>query len=136
MKGDAKPLPFIEDACVPVEHLSEYVARILDSCRKHDRPLALYAHASAGVIHLRPILNLKQQEDLDIMRAISQESFDLVREYGGSWSGEHGDGLVRSYKNREFFGDQLYRAFQEVKQTFDPAGPDESWKDCRCPGHR
>ncbi len=122
MKGDAKPLPFIEDACVPVEHLSEYVARILESCRKHDRPLTLYAHASAGVIHLRPILNLKQQEDLDIMRAISEETFDLVREYGGSWSGEHGDGLVRSYKNREFFGDQLYRAFQEVKRTFDPAG--------------
>ncbi|MCH8015936.1 MAG: FAD-binding protein [Acidobacteria bacterium] len=122
MKGDAKPLPFIEDACVPVEHLSEYVARILKICRKHDRPLALYAHASAGVIHLRPILNLKQQEDLDIMRAISEKSFDLVREYGGSWSGEHGDGLVRSYKNREFFGDQIYRAFQEVKQTFDPVG--------------
>jgi FAD/FMN-containing dehydrogenase/Fe-S oxidoreductase len=122
MKGDAKPLPFIEDACVPVEHLSEYVARILEFCRRQDRPLALYAHASAGVIHLRPILNLKQQEDLDIMRAISEETFDLVREYGGSWSGEHGDGLVRSYKNREFFGEQLYRAFQEVKQTFDPAG--------------
>ena len=122
MKGDAKPLPFIEDACVPVEHLSEYVARILEFCRKQDRPLALYGHASAGVIHLRPILNLKQQEDLDIMRAISEESFNLVREYGGSWSGEHGDGLVRSYKNREFFGDQLYRAFQEVKKTFDPAG--------------
>jgi FAD/FMN-containing dehydrogenase/Fe-S oxidoreductase len=122
MKGDAKPLPFIEDACVPVEHLSEYVARILEFCRKQNRSLALYAHASAGVIHLRPILNLKQQEDLDIMRAISEETFDLVQEYGGSWSGEHGDGLVRSYKNREFFGEQLYRAFQEVKQTFDPAG--------------
>jgi len=122
MKGDAKPLPFIEDACVPVEHLSEYVARILEFCQKQNRSLALYAHASAGVIHLRPILNLKQQEDLDIMRAISEETFDLVREYGGSWSGEHGDGLVRSYKNREFFGDQLYRAFQEIKQTFDPAG--------------
>ena len=122
IKGDAKPLPFIEDACVPVEHLSQYVARTLELCRKHDRPLALYAHASVGVIHIRPILNLKQQEDLDIMRAISEETFDLVREYGGSWSGEHGDGLVRSYKNREFFGDQLYRVFQEVKQTFDPLG--------------
>ena len=122
IKGDAKPLPFIEDACLPVEHLSEYVARILEFCRKHDRPLALYAHASVGVIHIRPLLNLKQRKDLDIMRAISEKSFDLVREYGGSWSGEHGDGLVRSYKNREFFGDQLYRAFQEVKRTFDPSG--------------
>ena len=122
IKGDAKPLPFIEDACLPVEHLSEYVARILEFCRKHDRPLALYAHASVGVIHIRPLLNLKQRKDLDIMRAISEKSFGLVREYGGSWSGEHGDGLVRSYKNREFFGDQLYRAFQEVKRTFDPSG--------------
>jgi len=122
MKGDAKPLPFIEDACIPVEHLSEYVSRILDFCRQHDRPVALYAHASAGVIHIRPILNLKQQEDVDLLRAISAKSFEMVCEYGGSWSGEHGDGLVRSYKNREFFGEQLYQAFREVKQNFDPAG--------------
>jgi len=122
MKGDAKPLPFIEDACIPVEHLSEYVSRILDFCRQHDRPVALYAHASAGVIHIRPILNLKQQEDIDLLRKISAKSFEMVCEYGGSWSGEHGDGLVRSYKNREFFGEQLYQAFREVKQTFDPAG--------------
>ena len=121
-KGDAKPLPFVEDACVPVEHLSEYVARVLEVCRHHDRSLALYAHASAGVIHVRPILNLKKPEDVKILRAISAEVFDLVREYGGSWSGEHGDGLVRSYKNREFFGDQLYQAFRKIKQSFDPMG--------------
>ncbi len=122
MKGDAKPLPFVEDACVPVEHLSKYVARVIELCRRHDRPLALYAHASAGVIHVRPILNLKKQEDLNILREISAEVFDLVREYGGSWSGEHGDGLVRSYKNREFFGDQLYQAFRTIKHVFDPIG--------------
>ena len=122
MKGDAKPLPFIEDACIPVEYLSEYVGRVLDFCRQHDRPVALYAHASAGVIHIRPILNLKQQEDVDLLRKISEKSFEMVCEYGGAWSGEHGDGLVRSYKNREFFGEQLYQAFREVKQTFDPAG--------------
>jgi FAD/FMN-containing dehydrogenase/Fe-S oxidoreductase len=122
MKGDAKPLAFIEDACIPVEHLSEYVRRVLEFCRQHDRPVALYAHASAGVIHIRPILNLKQQEDVDLLRKISTKSFEMVCEYGGSWSGEHGDGLVRSYKNREFFGEQLYQAFRKVKQTFDPAG--------------
>ena len=122
MKGDAKPLPFIEDACIPVEHLSEYVGRVLDFCRQHDRPVALYAHASAGVIHIRPILNLKQQEDVDLLRKISAKSFEMVCEYGGAWSGEHGDGLVRSYKNREFFGEQLYQTFREVKQTFDPTG--------------
>jgi len=122
MKGDAKPLPFVEDACVPVEHLSQYVARVIELCRRHDRSLALYAHASAGVIHVRPILNLKKQEDLKILREISAEVFDLVRDYGGSWSGEHGDGLVRSYKNREFFGDQLYQAFRTIKHAFDPLG--------------
>ncbi|MEE2822180.1 MAG: FAD-linked oxidase C-terminal domain-containing protein [Acidobacteriota bacterium] len=121
MKGDAKPLPFIEDACIPVEHLSEYISSLLDFCNQYNRPVALYAHASAGVIHIRPILNLKQKEDLDILRKISAKSFEMVCEYGGSWSGEHGDGLVRSYKNREFFGEQLYQAFREVKQIFDPA---------------
>ncbi|MDA2935067.1 FAD-binding protein, partial [Acidobacteria bacterium AH-259-D05] len=122
MKGDAKPLPFIEDACVPVEHLSEYVTQVLDFCRHEDRPVALYAHASAGVIHIRPILNLKQQEDVTLLRQISAKAFDLVCKYAGSWSGEHGDGLVRSYKNREFFGEQLYQAFREIKRTFDPMG--------------
>ncbi len=121
-KGDAKPLPFIEDACVPVEHLSQYILRVLEICRRYGAPVALYAHASAGVIHVRPILNLKQQGDVDHLRAISAETFELICEYGGSWSGEHGDGLVRSYKNREFFGDQLYEAFREVKRIFDPPG--------------
>ncbi len=122
MRGDAKPLPFIEDAGIPVRHLSAYIREVLQLCKKHGRPVAMYAHASVGVIHVRPILNLKKAEDLAIMKAISEETFQLVRRYEGSWSGEHGDGLVRSYKNREFFGDRLYRAFQEVKATFDPQG--------------
>lgn len=119
-KGDAKPLPFIEDASVPVERLREYIAGILDICKRHQRPLAMYAHASAGLIHVRPILNLKQAEDVQIMERISAEAFELVMRYGGAWSGEHGDGLVRSYKNREFFGDRLLNAFREVKKAFDP----------------
>jgi FAD/FMN-containing dehydrogenase/Fe-S oxidoreductase len=119
-KGDAKPLPFIEDASVPVERLRDYIAGILDICSKHQRPLAMYAHASAGLIHVRPILNLKQAEDVEILQKISAEAFDLVMQYGGAWSGEHGDGLVRSYKNREFFGDRLMNAFREVKKAFDP----------------
>ena len=122
MKGDAKPLPFIEDAGIPVEHLSQYISKVLQICQKHNRTAALYAHASAGVIHVRPILNLKQLEDVKILKAISSEVFDLVRSYGGSWSGEHGDGLVRSYKNKQFFGDQLYEAFKTTKQIFDPLG--------------
>lgn len=122
IKGDFKPLPFVEDSCVPVEHLADYVADIESICRGHNRRLALYAHASVGVIHLRPILNLKQEEDVHILRSISEAAFQRVVQYGGSWSGEHGDGLVRSYKLREFFGDELYQALVEVKKAFDPDG--------------
>jgi len=120
IKGDFKPLPFIEDSCVPVEHLAEYVAEIKKICERFDRRLALYAHASVGVIHLRPLLNLKQKQDVEILQAISEEAFKLVVGYRGSWSGEHGDGLVRSYKLREFFGDTLYEALRQVKFLFDP----------------
>ena len=122
MKGDAKPLPFIEDACVPVQHLSTYIQEVLDICKEVERPVAMYAHASVGVIHVRPILNLKQAEDVEIMKEISDRTFELVVKYGGFWSGEHGDGLVRSFKNREFFGDELYEAFRQIKQVFDPLG--------------
>ena len=122
MKGDAKPLPFIEDACIPVEHLSTYIQEVLDICRELERPVAMYAHASVGVIHVRPILNLKQAEDVEILKKISDRTFERVVKYGGFWSGEHGDGLVRSFKNREFFGDELYEAFRRIKQAFDPLG--------------
>ena len=122
MKGDAKPLPFIEDACVPVQHLRSYVQEVLDICKELERPVAMYAHASVGVIHVRPILNLKQAEDVEIMKEISNRTFQLVVKYGGFWSGEHGDGLVRSFKNREFFGDELYEAFRQIKHAFDPLG--------------
>ncbi len=120
--GDFKPVAFIEDSCVPVEHLADYVGRIQDMCRQFDRQLSLYAHASVGVIHLRPVLNLKQPEDLEILTGISERAYELVKKYGGSWSGEHGDGLVRSYKLREFFGDEIYEAFHEVKRILDPLG--------------
>ncbi len=122
MRGDAKPLPFIEDACVPVEHLSAYVQAIQNVCQAHGREVILYAHASVGVIHVRPVLNLKQAEDVRIMASISAEAFALVQRYGGAWSGEHGDGLARSYKNPEFFGEKLFAAFGSIKSAFDPAG--------------
>lgn len=122
IKGDAKPLPFIEDACVPVEHLRDYIAELQDICKAEGRRVAMYAHASVGVIHVRPILNLKKAEDLAIMQRISEKTFELVRRFEGAWSGEHGDGLVRSYKNREFFGEQLYESFRRVKHAFDPSG--------------
>ncbi len=122
IKGDDKPLPFVEDSCVPVECLGQYISRVVAICRRYQRRVALYAHASVGVIHVRPILNLKKKEDVEIMRCISEEVFELVEKYGGAWSGEHGDGLVRSYKNRNFFGEPLYQAFRRIKQVFDPLG--------------
>ena len=80
----------------------------------------MYAHASVGVIHVRPILDLRLKEDIERFKRISEETFDLVKEYRGSWSGEHGDGLVRSYKLPEYFGPQVYGALKKVKQLFDP----------------
>lgn len=122
IKGDAKPTAFIEDSAVPLEHLPDYIDEVLALCKSVGVPVAMYAHASVGLIHVRPILDLKQQRDINAMRKISEGTFDLVRKYGGSWSGEHGDGLVRSYQNEKFFGPQLYRAFKEIKALFDPQG--------------
>ncbi|MEZ5038862.1 MAG: FAD-linked oxidase C-terminal domain-containing protein [Saprospiraceae bacterium] len=120
MKGDKKPLPFIEDAGIPTEHLTEYIDRVLKLCEKHETKVAMYAHASVGVIHVRPILDLRQAEDIERFKNIADETFQLVKEYGGSWSGEHGDGLVRSYYLPEYFGEQVYGALQQVKHLFDP----------------
>ncbi len=122
MKGDAKPTPFIEDAAVPVERLAEYIEAVLGVCRELDVPVSMYAHASVGLIHVRPILDLKRLDQIEKMRTISERTFELVRKYGGSWSGEHGDGLVRSYMNERFFGPKLYAAFKEIKRLFDPDG--------------
>ena len=120
IKGAAKPTAFIEDAAIPLEHLADYIPEVAAVCAKHGVKMVSYGHASVGVIHVRPILDLKTKEGLEAYRNISEETFALVRKYGGSWSGEHGDGLIRSYKNRELFGDTLYGAFREVKRAFDP----------------
>ncbi len=120
IKGEKKPLPFIEDASIPSPVLPEYIDRVLKICHKHGTQAAMYAHASVGVIHVRPILDLRQQIDIERFRKISAETFELVMEYGGSWSGEHGDGLVRSEYNEKFFGAKIYSAFQQVKKLFDP----------------
>jgi FAD/FMN-containing dehydrogenase/Fe-S oxidoreductase len=122
VEGLAKPVPFIEDAAIPIEHLAAYVPAVLEVCRRHGAPAVLYGHASVGVLHVRPLLDLKTEAGVGAYRAIADEVFALVRRFGGSWSGEHGDGLIRSEKNRELFGDVLYGAFQEVKRAFDPEG--------------
>ena len=122
MKGDRKPVSFIEDCTVPLEHLSEYGARLEDVFRRHGTSGTWYAHASVGCLHVRPILNLKQDQDLRAMRAIAEEAHELVRTFGGTHSGEHGDGLVRSEFLEPMLGSRLVGAFSEIKSAFDPSG--------------
>ena len=120
VKGRHKPTPFVEDAAIPAEHLPEYLPQVIEACRKRGVRIGIYGHASVGVIHVRPMLDLKTAEGVEQYRQISEEVFELVKRYGGSWSGEHGDGLIRSYQNRNLFGDLLYEDFREIKRAFDP----------------
>lgn len=122
LRGPRKPTPYIEDAAVPPEALADYVAEVLAICKKHNQPVSLFGHASVGLVHIRPLHDLHDKADIAQMKLIQAEVFPLVQKYGGSWSGEHGDGIVRGTYNREFFGESLYRAFQQLKTLFDPDG--------------
>jgi FAD/FMN-containing dehydrogenase/Fe-S oxidoreductase len=120
MKEQGKPISFVEDCAVPLEHLADYTARLTKIFEKNGTRGTWYAHASVGCLHVRPVLNLRQDKDVKAMRAIAEEAFAMVREYKGSHSGEHGDGLVRSEFHEPMFGSKLVRAFEEVKERFDP----------------
>ena len=120
--GEAKPLPFVEDTAVAPEKLPEFVRRFDQIVRNNGTEAGYYGHASVGCLHIRPLINLKSKSGITRMVNISDEISDLVLEFGGSLSGEHGDGLVRSGYNKKMFGDQIYGAFREVKKTFDPSG--------------
>jgi Fe-S oxidoreductase/FAD/FMN-containing dehydrogenase len=122
MKGDGKPVSFLEDCAVRLEDLADYTGRLTRIFEKHGTYGTWYAHASVGCLHVRPVLNLKQELEVRKMRAIAEEAFAMVREYKGSHSGEHGDGLVRSEFHEAMFGQPLVRAFEEVKDAFDPEG--------------
>ncbi len=122
MKGDGKPVAFVEDSCVPPEHLASYIRRFDGIIRAHGTTAAYYAHASVGVLHIRPVIDTKSLDDIRKMRDIAVQMRDLVLEYGGAMSGEHGDGLARSCWNEVMFGSELYQAFREVKRVFDPHG--------------
>ena len=122
MKGDAKPVGFVEDAAVPIAHLPEYVRRFDEIVTAHDTTAAYYAHASVGLLHNRPIVNLKSETDIQKMHDIAREVRDLLMELDGAMSGEHGDGLVRSEWIESMFGPQIYQALTEVKSAFDPDG--------------
>ena len=133
MKDARKPVSFVEDCAVPLPHLAEYTARLTEIFEKHGTRGTWYAHASEGCLHVRPVLNLKLDKDVKAMRAIAEEAFAMVRAYKGSHSGEHGDGIVRSEFHRSMFGSRLVRAFEEVKDRFDPNGLYNPGKIVRAP---
>jgi FAD/FMN-containing dehydrogenase/Fe-S oxidoreductase len=133
MRDEGKPVSFVEDCAVPVEHLAEYTSKLSDIFAKHGTRGTWYAHASVGCLHVRPVLNLRLEHDVKAMRAIAEEAFDLVLAYKGSHSGEHGDGLVRSEFHEKMFGARLVRAFEDVKERFDPKGLYNPGKIVRAP---
>ncbi|WP_448615286.1 FAD-binding and (Fe-S)-binding domain-containing protein [Modestobacter sp. URMC 112] len=120
--GARRPLAFVEDTAVDPKHLAEYTARFRDVLDRHGLEAGFYGHCSVGCLHIRPFVDLTQPGQVEVMRAVAVEVKDLVREYGGVNSSEHGDGLARSEFNRELFGDELYEAMRRVKGLFDPEG--------------
>ncbi len=122
MKADGKPVSFVEDCAVELPDLADYTAGLTEIFEKHGTRGTWYAHASVGCLHVRPVLNLKLDQDVKTMRAIAEECFDLVARYKGSHSGEHGDGLARSEFHEKMFGPRMVASFAEVKRRFDPNG--------------
>jgi FAD/FMN-containing dehydrogenase/Fe-S oxidoreductase len=133
MKDEGKPVSFVEDCAVPLEHLPDYTARLTEIFEKNGTRGTWYAHAAVGCLHVRPVLNLRLDKDVRAMRAIAEEAFAMVREYKGSHSGEHGDGIVRSEFHDAMFGHELVRAFQDVKDRFDPGALFNPGKIVRAP---
>ncbi len=122
MKEEAKSLSFVEDTAVAPEKLSGFIGRFLEIVANHGTTAGVYAHASVGCLHVRPVINLKTEDGVRKFESVANQVADLVLEFGGALSGEHGDGLVRSPFMRKMFGGTLYEAFREVKRTFDPLG--------------
>jgi Fe-S oxidoreductase len=122
MKGDGKPVSFIEDTAVDLDDLADYTEKLNDVFERHGTRGTWYAHASVGCLHVRPVLSMKDPADIARMRAIAEETFAIVRDYRGSHSGEHGDGIVRSEFHETMFGSRIVRAFEDVKHAFDPTG--------------
>jgi len=133
MKEEGKPISFVEDCAVPLERLPDYTARLTEIFENNGTRGTWYAHAAVGCLHVRPVLNLRLDKDVRVMRAIAEEAFAMVREYKGSHSGEHGDGIVRSEFHEKMFGRELARAFEEVKDRFDPQNLFNPGKIVRAP---
>ena len=122
MKGDAKSLSFVEDTAVAPDKLRDYIERFLHIVKRHGTSAGVYAHASVGCLHVRPVVDLKTDDGVRRFEAIANDIADLVLEFGGALSGEHGDGLVRGPFTKKMFGPTLYEAFRTVKRAFDPDG--------------
>jgi FAD/FMN-containing dehydrogenase/Fe-S oxidoreductase len=133
MKEAGKPVSFVEDCAVPLEDLADYTDRLSDVFARHGTSGTWYAHASVGCLHVRPVLNVKLEADVAAMRAIAEEAFALVRDYKGSHSGEHGDGIVRSEFHEAMFGKRIVSAFESVKDRFDPGDVLNPGKIVRAP---
>ncbi|HEY7322988.1 MAG TPA: FAD-linked oxidase C-terminal domain-containing protein [Candidatus Binatia bacterium] len=119
-KGDKKPIAFVEDTAVEPAKLPEFIKRFRDIITRHDAIAGYYGHCSVGCMHIRPLINLKEPNEMAKMVSIANEISDLVLEFNGAMSGEHGDGLARSHFNQKLFGSALYEAFRQVKRVFDP----------------
>jgi FAD/FMN-containing dehydrogenase/Fe-S oxidoreductase len=122
IRSEFKPISVIEDVAVPVEHLADYVRGLQGIFRDHETDGAFYAHASAGVLHVRPMVNIKTEAGVAAMDSIAEATLALCHRFGGAMSGEHGDGYERSRWNEALFGQELYQAFCELKDLFDPQG--------------
>ncbi|HJO38539.1 MAG: FAD-linked oxidase C-terminal domain-containing protein [Vicinamibacterales bacterium] len=122
VKGDAKPVAFVEDTAVAPEQLPAFTAEFRELLERHGVRAAFYGHASVGCLHIRPMLDLRTADGVTKYRAVAEEVTELALKYGGTHSGEHGEGLARSEFNPKVFGETLYAAFREVKAAFDPDG--------------
>jgi len=120
VEGERKPIAFVEDTAVDPLKLPEFLRRFKKIIDDHGTSAGYYGHVSVGCMHIRPLVNLKEQKEIELMTSITEQISDLVMEFGGAMSGEHGDGLARGHLNKKLFGPRLYRAFQDVKQAFDP----------------
>ena len=134
--GDAKPIPFVEDPAVDPEKMGDFVRRFDEVVRNHNTTAGYYGHASVGCLHIRPLISLKSAEGVEKMISIGEEISDLVKEFGGSMSGEHGDGIVRGVWTEKMFGPEIYQAFRDLKSTFDPQGIMNPGKIIDCPPMR
>ncbi len=120
IKGDKKPIAFVEDTAVAPEKLPEFIRRFREVVARHDTVAGYYGHCSVGCMHIRPLINLKDESEMQKMVSIANAIADLVLEFNGAMSGEHGDGLARSHFNAKLFGPALYEAFRQIKRAFDP----------------